>query len=103
MDGNIFTLVTSGINRGTDIIGYLLMPSVHDAVLQPLRCLDILYLDTTYCGEKYTFPEQSAVINNVVMSIADDIKRHPSFLIYCGTYTIGKENLMVGMYRDVYA
>ncbi|CAL1538841.1 unnamed protein product, partial [Lymnaea stagnalis] len=56
-----------------------------------------LYLDTTYCNPSYAFPAQSEVINFVVSLVLKHISDHPSTLIVCGAYTIGKEKIFTAI------
>jgi len=65
------------------------------------RCLNghrvqNLYLDTTYCGPQYTFPSQEEVLDYVEKYVKDILsKRGRSVLIYLGTYSIGKEKVLL--------
>jgi len=69
------------------------------------RCLNghrvqNLYLDTTYCGPQYTFPSQEEVLSYVEKYIKEILsKRGSSVLIYVGTYSIGKEKVLLRVSR----
>ncbi|RUS71833.1 hypothetical protein EGW08_020396, partial [Elysia chlorotica] len=52
-----------------------------------------LYLDTTYCNPSYAFPDQTEVVHFVVDLVLKYVSDHPSTLIICGAYTIGKERI----------
>ncbi|XP_054167208.1 uncharacterized protein LOC128964605 [Oppia nitens] len=66
---------------------------------QPLICrpIDTIYLDTTYCDPKYDFLPQKQILDTIVSISSDHYKRCPKLLIVCGTYTIGKENVFIGV------
>jgi len=56
--------------------------------------LDGIYLDTTYCDERYTFPPQAEsieAVGEVVRREMQDTKKKPLFVF--GSYTIGKEKV----------
>jgi len=54
-------------------------------------CVDELMLDTTYCASKWTFPDQSVVLDKIREIAAAEIKREPRTLFLCGSYSVGKE------------
>jgi len=58
--------------------------------------LDTLYLDTTYCDAKYTFPPQAAVVRAVVRECCR-LAHDPHVLFLFGSYTIGKERLFMAV------
>jgi DNA cross-link repair 1A protein len=67
-------------------------------------CLDELYLDTTYCNEKYQLPPQSATIQATIETFAKELERckKPSnppkkTLHLFGAYTIGKEKIFLSV------
>uniref|UniRef100_A0A2Z5TTX0 DNA cross-link repair 1A protein n=1 Tax=Reticulitermes speratus TaxID=60591 RepID=A0A2Z5TTX0_9NEOP len=59
--------------------------------------IDKLFLDTTYCEPRYTFPVQSETVQRVVELAVEHNRRAPSTLFVCGTYTLGKENVFLGI------
>ncbi|KAG1714360.1 DNA cross-link repair 1A protein [Nymphon striatum] len=61
-----------------------------------LRChVNLLYLDTTYCDPLYDFPSQDRILDAVVSTVKTELEKHPSTLIVCGSYTIGKEKVFI--------
>ncbi|GFO50345.1 DNA cross-link repair 1a protein [Plakobranchus ocellatus] len=66
------------------------------SALQGIRISE-LYLDTTYCNPSYAFPNQSEVISFVVDLVLKYVADHPSTLIVCGAYTIGKERIFAAI------
>lgn len=59
--------------------------------------VDKLFLDTTYCEPRYTFPLQSETVQRVVELAVGHNRRAPSTLFMCGTYTLGKEKVFLGI------
>jgi len=57
--------------------------------------LDDLFLDTTYCDEKYRLPSQEEAIAATVAKAVDEVescrKAGKRLLMLFGAYTIGKE------------
>ena len=58
--------------------------------------LDYLYLDTTYCNPRYTFPPQTTVLEHVASLAAHENKRtNGKCVFFFGTYSIGKERVFL--------
>jgi hypothetical protein len=65
------------------------------SILQTKRSLDIIYLDTTYCNPKYSFPKQSEATRFIADFIKStmDSANGKRYLFLFGTYYIGKERI----------
>eukprot|EP00040_Diaphanoeca_grandis_P001604 m.276223 g.276223 ORF g.276223 m.276223 type:complete len:306 (+) comp122765_c0_seq1:156-1073(+) len=61
-------------------------------LLKKHKKLDILYLDTTYCKPRHTFPDQGKAVKLMGEIVVQELSREPNTLFLCGSYTIGKEN-----------
>ncbi|KAM7537635.1 hypothetical protein Aperf_G00000070632 [Anoplocephala perfoliata] len=61
------------------------------------RRINTIYLDTTFCSPRFTFPDQEAVIAAAVEISREALINHPDALILCGMYTIGKERFVSGL------
>uniref|UniRef100_A0A7S1EV46 DNA repair metallo-beta-lactamase domain-containing protein n=1 Tax=Timspurckia oligopyrenoides TaxID=708627 RepID=A0A7S1EV46_9RHOD len=62
--------------------------------------LDYLFLDTTYCNEKYQFPKQRDVID-AVCHAAKSEAFNPKTVFIAGSYTIGKERVFLELAREL--
>ncbi|XP_046659362.1 DNA cross-link repair 1A protein-like [Homalodisca vitripennis] len=64
-----------------------------------LRSITIskLFLDTTYCNPQYCFPTQEEVIGRIIDIVKAHVQEHPRTLVVCGSYTIGKEKVFLGI------
>ena len=69
----------------------------HPALIRT-RGRSMLILDTTYCDPQYTFPPQSDTIDFVYQEIKREAF-NPRCLILFGSYTIGKERLVLEVAR----
>jgi hypothetical protein len=63
----------------------------------PTKSVDQLFLDTTYCDDKYDFPPQASVVAFAVNIATDRYRRDPRTRFVVGTYTIGKERVFVAL------
>ncbi|CAM9394798.1 unnamed protein product, partial [Scytosiphon promiscuus] len=61
--------------------------------------LDSLYLDTTYCGPRHTFPDQQEVLAQAAKLVRMELQRDPKTLFVVGTYSIGKEKVLEAVAR----
>jgi DNA cross-link repair 1A protein len=62
--------------------------------------LDDLFLDTTYCNEKYQFPSQDLIfkhVDGIVREFACGSKENA--LVMVGSYSLGKEKLVHAVLR----
>uniref|UniRef100_A0A3Q3KQK8 DNA cross-link repair 1A protein n=2 Tax=Monopterus albus TaxID=43700 RepID=A0A3Q3KQK8_MONAL len=70
-------------------------PSMEDYP-ELLGCrVQTLYLDTTYCSPKYTFPRQQEVINFAASTAFELVTLNPHTLVVCGSYSVGKEKVFL--------
>jgi len=63
------------------------------------RQVDVLYLDTTYCDPQYCFPPQGMIIDAIINAIRAETF-NPKTLILIGTYTIGKEKILLRVAKE---
>lgn len=56
-----------------------------------------LYLDTTYCNQRYRFPLQKEVIDFVIQVTQAALKKNNRTLVVVGAYSIGKERVYLGI------
>ncbi len=61
--------------------------------------LDCLYTirSSSYCSPQYNFPAQSEVVEFAVEKAVMAVRANPQTLLVCGTYTIGKEKVFLGV------
>ncbi|XP_068666093.1 DNA cross-link repair protein SNM1 isoform X2 [Aristolochia californica] len=59
--------------------------------------VNVLYLDTTYCNPKYTFPSKEDVLDFVVRITRNHLAMQPRTLIIVGAYSIGKEQVYLAI------
>ena len=62
----------------------------------------MLYLDTTYCNPRYTFPSQQAAIDAAYTAVAAHLaadRGRGDILILFGSYSLGKERLYMEIAR----
>lgn len=65
-----------------------------------LKRLDGVYLDTTYCNPKYTFPSQRVAIDHAIELVGKHLKQDGILFLF-GSYTIGKERLYLEIARKI--
>ncbi|KAF4320080.1 hypothetical protein BBO99_00005416 [Phytophthora kernoviae] len=85
----------------TPLQGYI--PAANQAITydgksNDVKRLDGVYLDTTYCDPKYTFPTQQTAINHA-LTLMDKHFNQEKVLFLFGSYTIGKERLFMEIAR----
>ena len=54
-----------------------------------------VYLDTTYCDEKYVFPSQQDSIDMVTRAVREEAEKPGRTLFFFGAYSIGKEKVFM--------
>ncbi|OWZ07106.1 DNA cross-link repair protein [Phytophthora megakarya] len=70
----------------------------HKGTIVGLQRLDGVYLDTTYCDPKYTFPTQQVAVDHALELMDKHIKQEKVLYLF-GSYTIGKERLFMEIAR----
>ncbi|KAG7386309.1 hypothetical protein PHYPSEUDO_000437 [Phytophthora pseudosyringae] len=70
----------------------------HNGTIVGLKRLDGVYLDTTYCDPKYTFPTQQVAVDHA-LELMDKHFKQERVLFLFGSYTIGKERLFMEVAR----
>jgi DNA cross-link repair 1A protein len=67
--------------------------------LQKEKKLETLYLDTTYCNEKYTLPSQQVTIDETIRTVEEQLRQvpFPNLLFIFGSYSIGKERIYMAV------
>lgn len=51
----------------------------------------------SYCSPEYTFPRQQEVINYAANTAFELVTLNPRTLVVCGSYSVGKEKVFLGM------
>ncbi|KAJ9526681.1 hypothetical protein QJQ45_017561 [Haematococcus lacustris] len=59
--------------------------------------IDTLFLDTTYCMPRYTFPPQDTVLDALADEVRAALAQQPASLLVVGAYHIGKEKVYLGL------
>lgn len=59
--------------------------------------VNVVYLDTTYCNDKYRFPAKEDVLRFVVRVTQNCLRMQPKTLIVVGAYSIGKECVYIAI------
>ena len=59
--------------------------------------ISLLYLDTTYCDERYAFPPQEEAVAAAVAAALRARGQHRRLLIVVGAYSIGKERVALAL------
>ena len=54
----------------------------------------------SYCDPAYAFPPQKDVIRFAVNLVRDALYENPNLLVVTGTYTIGKERIFMGKWKN---
>ncbi|KAL4140141.1 hypothetical protein PRNP1_015212 [Phytophthora ramorum] len=70
----------------------------HNGKIVGVNRLDGVYLDTTYCDPKYTFPTQQVAVDHA-LDLMDKHMKQEKVLYLFGSYTIGKERLFMEIAR----
>ena len=55
------------------------------------------YPETRYCDSFYKFLPQSRIVSLGVELVMNELEKQPKALIVCGSYTIGKERVFLGI------
>jgi len=68
----------------------------HNPHLQRFRFCSQLFLDTTYCNQRYSFPSQEESVEYVASQISSafSLSNSPPLVVVC-TYGIGKERILL--------
>ncbi|KAK1936571.1 DNA cross-link repair protein SNM1 [Phytophthora citrophthora] len=70
----------------------------HNGKIVGLQRLDGVYLDTTYCNPKYTFPTQQVAVDHALELVGKHLNQEKVLFLF-GSYTIGKERLFMEVAR----
>ncbi|GMF15741.1 unnamed protein product [Phytophthora fragariaefolia] len=70
----------------------------HNGKIIGINRLDGVYLDTTYCDPKYTFPTQQVAVKHALELMNKHFKQEKVLYLF-GSYTIGKERLFMEIAR----
>ncbi len=66
----------------------------------PLQ-MDVLYLDTTYCSERWTLPAQRDALRELAAIARREMERESTTLFFIGSYSIGKEKAIRALTEEV--
>ncbi|CAH0473796.1 unnamed protein product [Peronospora belbahrii] len=70
----------------------------HNGKIVGINRLDGVYLDTTYCNPKYTFPTQQVALDHA-LDLMNKHMTQEKVLYLFGSYTIGKERMFMEIAR----
>lgn len=56
----------------------------------------------SYCSPEYTFPRQQEVISFAASRAFELVTLHPRTLVVCGSYSVGKEKVFLGMWFGIF-
>eukprot|EP00191_Tetraselmis_sp_GSL018_P013531 CAMPEP_0177586320 /NCGR_PEP_ID=MMETSP0419_2-20121207/5006_1 /TAXON_ID=582737 /ORGANISM="Tetraselmis sp., Strain GSL018" /LENGTH=1454 /DNA_ID=CAMNT_0019076197 /DNA_START=342 /DNA_END=4706 /DNA_ORIENTATION=+ len=74
-----------------------------DPEIRKFQGCDAVFLDTTYCNPKHTFPSQGESVEFVAAAVEAYLREEagggPSCLFVVSTYTIGKERILAAVAR----
>ena len=73
----------------------------HPALLRARAAgsLDTLYLDTTYCDPRWTFPDRDVACEAMAEIVRRELRREPRTLFLVGSYAVGKERAVRAVAR----
>ncbi|KAM6442906.1 DNA cross-link repair 1A protein isoform 7-T8 [Liasis olivaceus] len=72
-----------------------ILPMDRECIINGIK---VVLLDANqYCSPEYTFPSQQEVIQFAVSTAFERVTVNPRTLVVCGTYSIGKEKVFLGI------